>query len=339
MVLQVPAITVRVALAGFDELGLNTTAMLRAAGVTRNMLTEPFALISDGVLMKMWTEAFNQRPDTTLPTQAGFAVPEYQFDLVDHLVETADTVGHAFQIMSLHLRFLSRSAKMEFSHGDGDWVWTADDPTEPLRHVWEQWAIASAYARFGHIPAFRVTEVHLSHPDDGDEERFAELWGVPVMLGQSRTGMRLADGVWALPNERANPPLRATLQRLADRVEFRRFEESPIVYALRQRLPDALVSGKYSAEEIAAELGLSKRSLQRRLLEENITFKELLDLHRREQALTMLQNGERDIGAISYVLGYADQSSFNRAFRRWTGTTPRLWARENAAGCETPNCA
>ena len=72
------------------------------------------------------------------------------------------------------------------------------------------------------------------------------------------------------------------------------------------------------------ERGLSKCSLQRRLLEENVTFRKLPDPCRREQACATLSAGERGIGAISYALGYSDQSSFNRAVRRWTGTTPGL---------------
>ena len=97
--------------------------MVKAAGVTRNITVEPFAIVPNGVLGHIWQEAFRQRPDPTLPTQAGFAIPPYQFDLVDHLVETADTVGHGFQIMSLYLRFLSKTAKIRFSHHDGDWIW------------------------------------------------------------------------------------------------------------------------------------------------------------------------------------------------------------------------
>ncbi|MEM7344178.1 MAG: helix-turn-helix transcriptional regulator [Chloroflexota bacterium] len=93
----------------------------------------------------------------------------------------------------------------------------------------------------------------------------------------------------------------------------------------RAILPKALQRGEFSAEDIAAELGLSKRTLQRRLSMENITFKELLDLYRQEQARLLLQNGARDMGRVAYALGYSEQSSFNRAFRRWAGQSPSAW--------------
>ena len=142
--------------------------------------------------------------------------------------------------------------------------------------------------------------------------------------------MRLSDGVWATANTNANPGLQRTLLSVAERVEIKQLEEAPLIYAIRTRLPDALEQGTVSAEAIAAELGLSKRTLQRRLSAENTSFKDLLDAYRQEQALLLLQNGERDMGSVAYALGYNEQSSFNRAFRRWTQQSPSAWLQSNA---------
>ncbi|MBU6351284.1 MAG: AraC family transcriptional regulator [Chloroflexi bacterium] len=66
-------------------------------------------------------------------------------------------------------------------------------------------------------------------------------------------------------------------------------------------------------------------SLQRQLAAESTTFRDLLDIYRQEQALFLLQQGKRDLANVAYSLGYKEQSSFNRAFRRWTGTSPFRW--------------
>jgi AraC-like DNA-binding protein len=144
--------------------------------------------------------------------------------------------------------------------------------------------------------------------------------------------MRLAPGVWATPNHNTDPVLRATLAQLAERVEIKQFDHAPLAYAIRTRLPEALQSQRFSADAIAAELGLSRRTLHRHLAAENITFQELLDLHRQEQAVQMLQSGAYAMSEIAYALGYSEQSSFNRAFRRWTGTSPSAWQRPPAGG-------
>lgn len=122
-----------------------------------------------------------------------------------------------------------------------------------------------------------------------------------------------------------DPPLHRTLRPVAEQVEMKQIVDAPLVYAIRTHLPGALQSGAFSAEDIAVELGLSKRTLQRRLSAEKLSFKDLLDLYRQEQAMLMLQNGDLDMANIAYALGYNEQSSFNRAFRRWTGLSPSAW--------------
>ena len=175
------------------------------------------------------------------------------------------------------------------------------------------------------MPPFAIEEVHLAQTADGSEARFAKLWGVPVRLGQARSGIRLVAGVWERPNVQADPLLQQTLRTVAQQEEMKQIVEAPLVYAIRTHLPDALQSGAFSAADIAAELGLSKRTLQRRLKAENLSFKDLLDLYRQEHAMLMLQHGDRDMANTAYALGYNEQSSFNRSFRRWTGLSPSAW--------------
>lgn len=77
---------------------------------------------------------------------------------------------------------------------------------------------------------------------------------------------------------------------------------------------------------VAKSLGLSGRTLQRRLAAERHSFDELLDEARRSRALSLLST-RASLAEVAFGLGYADQSSFQRAFRRWTRTTPRTWRR------------
>ena len=87
----------------------------------------------------------------------------------------------------------------------------------------------------------------------------------------------------------------------------------------------ALRTRQYSVEDLAADLRVPLRTLQRRLADEQITFTELLDAGRKDQALRMLGLKHVSMADIAYGLGYNEQSSFNRAFKRWTGKTPRAW--------------
>ncbi len=70
---------------------------------------------------------------------------------------------------------------------------------------------------------------------------------------------------------------------------------------------------------------LPLRTFQRRLSKEQISFKDLLDAYRHALALKMLVRPDTAMTKIAYALGYNEQSSFNRAFKRWTGETPTAW--------------
>ena len=87
-----------------------------------------------------------------------------------------------------------------------------------------------------------------------------------------------------------------------------------------------LLAGERPAiEHVARELRVSKRTLQRRLTEDGITFQELMEEARRELARHYLLHSSLELNETAYLLGYEDANSFFRAFHEWEGTTPGQW--------------
>src|SRR5690606_7116693 len=87
----------------------------------------------------------------------------------------------------------------------------------------------------------------------------------------------------------------------------------------------SLTGGRLNIQAVAKELSMSDRTLQRRLNDENTSFKELMIQARREQAREYLADPSLDIKEVAYLIGYEDQNSFYRAFRLWEGVTPSKW--------------
>jgi AraC-like DNA-binding protein len=92
---------------------------------------------------------------------------------------------------------------------------------------------------------------------------------------------------------------------------------------VRERVALGVCDGPPSIEATAARLGLSVRTLQRRLGAHAIVYKRLVDDVRRELALRYLADGKHDLTEIAFLVGYSELSAFDRAFRRWTGSTPK----------------
>ena len=101
-----------------------------------------------------------------------------------------------------------------------------------------------------------------------------------------------------------------------------RYDRSNITMQVRSQIIEQLPDGRPSQGEIAFNLNTSLRSLQRRLHEEDTSFKELLNDTQRELALSYIRDSNRSLGEITYLLGFSEPSNFTRAFKRWTGQSP-----------------
>lgn len=101
-----------------------------------------------------------------------------------------------------------------------------------------------------------------------------------------------------------------------------RFDANRLSERVRTIFIERLVTGKFSEEQIAEQLNLSLRSLQRRLRDEQTSYQQLLDETRLELALQYINRTRLTVSQIAPLLGFSDSSNFNRAFKRWLGISP-----------------
>jgi AraC-like DNA-binding protein len=156
----------------------------------------------------------------------------------------------------------------------------------------------------------------------GDARAYASFFGVAVDDLPSPTVVFTAEdtqrpfltanhGMWSF----FEPALR---QRLADLDR-----QASTVERVRSALLEALPAGELSMQAVCRKLGVSTRTLQRRLMDEGSSFQQTLDALRSSLAQHYLQNSTLSGGEISFLLGFEDPNSFVRAFQGWTGTTPQ----------------
>jgi AraC-like DNA-binding protein len=98
-----------------------------------------------------------------------------------------------------------------------------------------------------------------------------------------------------------------------------------LLFQVRRVLRNLVLSGGGSIDTVARAFDINKRTLNRRLRDRDLSFRELLDETRYQIACQMLGESDLAIIEIASVLDYADAAAFTRAFRRWSGTTPNAW--------------
>ena len=98
---------------------------------------------------------------------------------------------------------------------------------------------------------------------------------------------------------------------------------------MEEIIPQLLPHGRAELSTVARQLGMSSRTLSRKLREEGVTYAEILDRLRSALAKRYLSDRELPVTQIAWLLGYQEVSSFTHAFKRWTGTTPREFRLSN----------
>lgn len=320
----IPSLPVRAMLAGFEALGLEMET-LRAA------CTEAIRgddLVPAEVAERLWHAASLQRPESTLPTALGLAIPYGAFGLTDYLAGSADTVAGGFESLALHLRLVSRGITLRLERIDGArWVRVdAAGAASPWRG--SEMTLAAFVGRFrgGTGGTFRPARLLLRAGAPGRSEAHEGLLGVPVATGAPTAALVMDESMWRLPIRTADPYLRSVLQKALDAAGLPApGGASDLERAIRARLRDALPSSGAAPARVARLLGMSERTLQRRLAESGTSYSTLVEDFRRDEAMRLLTDSDLLLAEVAARLGYAEQTSFTRAFRRWCASTPAAW--------------
>jgi AraC-like DNA-binding protein len=164
--------------------------------------------------------------------------------------------------------------------------------------------------------------VRFRHGRPRDVSAHERLFGVPVSFGHACSEIELDPAVLQLPLRDADPAMSKLMERYAEEWLARLGVQTSLVDQISRHIYAELGSGVPSAEAIARRLGLSERSLSRRLRAEGLPYPEVVDSVRRELALVYLRNRSLKMAEVAFLLGFSELSAFYRAFRRWHGKTP-----------------
>lgn len=179
------------------------------------------------------------------------------------------------------------------------------------------------YQRFLGRPLSPV-RISFLHAPPKTLEGYEQLLACPVSFRQKRCEVVLYRMALDLPIGTADDKLLKILKQHCEEVLAKpRSSRSDLVVQVRQATSDLLPSGRAKASLVAREIGMTERTLHRRLADEGSSFSDILDNLRHELAVKYIQEETLNFKRIAFLLGYADQSAFSVAFKRWTGQTPK----------------
>lgn len=166
-------------------------------------------------------------------------------------------------------------------------------------------------------------EIHFEHAQPSNVSEHERIFRAPVRFNQPLTKLIFDKSVLELPLAEADLTLGSLLERQAEELLAKSPQHGVFVNQVRRLIKEGLPVGEARIETVCRKLGGSTRTLQRKLREEGTSYQELFEETQRDLSVFYLRKPEIAIGEISYLLGFSQPSAFHRAFRRWTGLTPK----------------
>lgn len=217
--------------------------------------------------------------------------------------------------MSYTLSGSGNAARVEIS-------WTDRSYAKFHRHI--EFMVFVGISRMRTLTQTRLfpLEVRFDHDVGQVRSVFEHLAGFPVVFAAEDIEIILPNSALDLSVPTYDPRLREHLMEYGSRLLKEQEHSEPTLRSkIEGKLMEALPGRICSADEMAASLGLSTRSFARRLASENLRYRDVVDQLRCDLAQTFLHD-RMPLAEIAHALGYADQSAFSTAFKRWTGASP-----------------
>lgn len=324
-----PTISARVLrelLAAVERAGVPQHRFLQAAKLDGRRLD-----LADGRILRSEVFGFCEVAlDLTQDPALGIHWAEWNtantFDLVSHLLAYATTLREAFNALfefgelltdQLNIKLIERDDEVEVHGGIV---------------LGESLRIRRLSAEMGMVGLFRMLQLFSSHakfkyvsfdyPAPSYRAEYTRLFGGIERFDHSFTGIVFDRALMDAPSPHRDHDLQITLRELAERRMSGLKRREPYVTRVRRLLLDERSPHRVSMKTVARRLEVSVRSLHRRLADEGKSYVSIANEASGVIAKRLIAEQGRTIQETAFAMGFSDVSSFHRAFKRWTGTTP-----------------
>lgn len=306
------------------ELGLSSDAVLRQAGLPTGLFKLERILVSTEEFFALHRGIADASNDPAIGLKLGTEGRVERYDPVKLAALSARSFRDAVERSSRYKQLTCPEEIRLVERGNEcaiKFVWLLAHEQEPSLLVDVCFAWILTLGQRGTGQPLRAKRVEFKRAP-AHREMYEAHFRCPVKFKAAQNALIFSKSDMDLSFVTYNADLLATVapQLEAEQLAHKSFREQG-----KGILKQLLAGQRPGIQDLARELHLSTRTLQRRLTEQGITFQRLLDEARRELAHHYLLHSPRELNETAYLLGYEDANSFFRAFHHWEGTTPGQW--------------
>ena len=311
-----------------ESRGVNASPMRRLFGRTR--LVDPSVRVTEAAAETAWRLAAALTCDEALGVHLAESLPRGALDLIEYALRSSPSLGQGLDRLARYGHLLSdRVAARTHGRKHSLLFLVHDTATTPLYPARAEFALAVALKLARDCTGADITPLRVcfAHPAPNDTSEHRRFFHGPVRFAAGSNSMSLSPADAARPMRDADAALAGIIhRRLENALEVRtRSSAGAMSTRARHILVENLGRSVLTLHAVATALGVSRRTLTRRLAEERTSFRHILDEVRGDFARALVQDRSLSVGDIAFFLQYSEPAAFHRSFRRWTGRTPRAF--------------
>ena len=308
-----------------EHYGLDAQALLEEAGLSPSLLSVPGQMLPLVDAARLFLLILMRSGDPAMGFEMGRQVKARSYQVLGYLIFSSANLGEAIhRLMRFEKLAGNLGATTLEERGDQvRLVWHCPVEGEPARYLTE--AAITGWVTFARQLVEQdasPSAVFFRHPAQVDVARYEAHFGCPVTFGADFDGVEIPAEFMSLPLVNADPGLAQMMEREASSLLAEYDIQTNLVNATRQEVYRLLADGEPTVEQVSARLGVAERTLQSRLRKQGTSFQEVMDGLRRSLAAIYIRDRKLSLTDIALLLGFSEQSSFTRAYRRWHGQSP-----------------
>jgi AraC-like DNA-binding protein len=329
--LLVSSLALRARLGALETLGFDTSELCRKADIDESALANSQHFLPESSIWSIWREAFASCCDPALGLRAGSTVPFGAYGVLNYLSMSARTLGEGQAMLSRYWPLIGTGRRVEIASRQGGPHALRYIPYTPAAGVGlhcRDYTVAAMTKQLYERSGLRPVAVELAGEPSAPLALYEEILGTRVSFGQAYTALIFSDREWNAELPGSDARLFRVLEDYATKLVEHLPRNQGVGARAAREIASRLRQHDLGLRVVARSLALSERTLQRHLSQEGYTFEGLVDRVRREHASELLKEVSLSITEIAYLVGYSGPAAFHRAFKRWTGSSPRRATRE-----------
>jgi AraC-like DNA-binding protein len=317
----------RQTLAVLQKRNIEIAPLLRRAGLSEHDLENRQRRISANAQAKLLECAAEALGDSAFGLHLGQQANLREAGVLFYVTSAARTLGETLPLYERYCRIVNEAVRVKplrIHNGVAIEINFVGLSRHHFRHNAEFILAANLKGMRENVGRdIRPIGVTFAHPRNSNLREFERFFGCPVEYGSASDQWSFSNETLAVPLISGDPYLLETLQPFCDQAAR---ERNTAVGTLRSSVENEalklLPHGKANRQTVARALGMSERTLSRKLAAEGTSYEELIDQLRRSLAFQYINAPSISVSQIAWLLGYEGSASFNHAFVRWTGRSP-----------------